>query len=485
MKLTIKKKGIVDCTSDPRDYNMEFRDSVDAAIKIFSEEIEEIDYAQFYVSGDSKFAEYIDSDGELTIHNKQTCLKLLNYFKTNPDELTPKHMDILVHIHVKTWKFFDDGNGCSDYINIFSDRLEVSCQDWFDADMREKFHEHIADLIGNDDYAVAVNDNLVSLHINVTEKCKANCDTCYLYKGLGRELEKEDWPNIPVAEQYAIGGGEPAEYPYIGELIDYLKNERKAYVAVTTNGQKIIKFNEQLPDRIAVSIDGLTQLQHNITHDTDIVTANTIARYYKTEGIEVWINHIVHAENINDIKDFLYRYNSYRINLIFFTGKDSLKPGFDQLQKFVEDIRDKDNITLDSCMVGVLHKLGISFNNAQCEQGLYSKYYRFGTLSPCSHSSRPYPHCTVVEDYLLYYFKTLRPVVFLYNRDGTSGAHEWAFKAGYQGRIRHKIDKPLRKDTIYILADEGKSITEDHYVVSFENKMPYWIRHISLGQNQG
>jgi len=70
----------------------------------------------------------------------------------------------------------------------------------------------------------------------------------------------------------------------------------------------------------------------------------------------------------------------------------------------------------------------------------------------------------------------LRPIVFIYDKDATSGAHEWSFRSGYRGKIKHKIDKPLRKDVIYILTyDEARTLVEKHYLVFFENKMPYWL----------
>ena len=81
-----------------------------------------------------------------------------------------------------------------------------------------------------------------------------------------------------------------------------------------------------------------------------------------------------------------------------------------------------------------------------------------------------------MEEYFIYFFKTLRPIVFIYDKDGTSGAHEWSFKAGFRGKIAHKIDNPLRKDVIYILTNEEEvAIKELHYVVYFKDKMPYWL----------
>lgn len=479
MKLLITKKGIIDCTSDSREHPINtLRDGIECAIKIFDKEITELDYAEFYI-GDSNLKQY--NENLIKISDKKTCLKLLNYFKKNPDQLTKDEHKI--HIHVALWNFFNDGNNCSDYIDVYTNRLEVSCQDWYDEDKRDEFHEYIKELLDND-YSVAINDSLVSLHVTVTEKCLADCKTCYVNKGLQRELIKEDWAKLPEAEQYAIGGGEPAEYPLIVDFVEYLKKERKGYVSITTNGQKIIEF-KTLPDKIAVSIDGLTQEEHEITHSTDLKKAESAIVHYKNKGIKVCINHILHKKNIDNVKKFADKWlRQYEVNFILFTGDDgydgddNLGPTFDQLKNFGNYFylnKDK-KILMDSCMGGILNM--VSMTDLPCVQGLFSKYYRFGTIAPCSHSAKTYPNCKVFGEYMMYFFKTLRPLVFIYEKDGTSGAHEWAFKVGLKGKIIHNVEfgEELKKDTIYILTDEeNATIKKPHYHVYFENKMPTGI----------
>lgn len=480
MKLLITKKGIVDCTSDSREHPINtLRDGIESAIKIFDKEIIELDYTEFYI-GDSNLKQY--NENSIKISDKKTCLKLLNYFKENPEELTKDEHKI--HIHVALWNFFNDGNNCSDYIDVYTDRLEVSCQDWYNDDKRDEFHEYIKELLDND-YSVAINDSLISLHISVTEKCSANCKTCCVNRGLQRELRKEDWSKLPEAEQYAIGGGEPAEYPMIVDFVEYLKKERKGYVSVTTNGQKIIEF-KTLPDKIAVSIDGLTQEEHEITHSTDLKKAESTIAHYRNKGIKVCINHILHKKNIDNVKEFTDRWlKQYEVNFVLFTGDDNLKPTFDQLKNFGNYFylnKDK-KILIDSCMGGILKIENMI--DIPCIQGLFSKYYRFGTIAPCSHSAKTYPNCKIFEEYTVHFFETIRPLVFIYEKDGTSGAHEWAFKAGLKGKIRHNVEfgEELKKDTIYILTrEEEETIRKPHYYVCFENKMPTGI-HKSYYKN--
>lgn len=483
MKIVIRKKGIVDCTSDSRTHIMQtLRDGIEGAIKIVDEEVLEIDYADFHIRDNCKLIEH-KIDDKIEVTDKMVCLKLLNYFRDNPDELLEEN-ECLIHIHVKIWNFFNEGDNCSDYIDVKCQELEVSCQDEYDPDMREEFHENIEELLGSD-YAVVIdNEKLMSLHICVTEKCSAGCDTCYVNRGLGRELEREDWDKLPLASQYAIGGGEPTEYPLITELVDYLKNRRKGYVAITTNGQIIINFN-MLPDKIAISIDGLIKKEHIRTHATDLNTAKSTAEYYKDKGIKVCINHIVHKENIDNVARFakFWTNKGCEVNFILFVGQNGqnnekfgLMPTYEQLDKFKDYFNhtcDK-GIMIDSCMGGLLSLLGSL--RYQCLQGLFSKYYRYGTITPCSHSASPYPRCKVMEEYLIHFFKTLRPIVFIYDKDATSGAHEWAFRSGFRGKIVHNVDNPLRKDIIYILTDdEEKVIKESHYTAYFKDKMPYWL----------
>ena len=477
MKMIITRKGVVDCTSDSRSYDMlSLQEGICNTIKILNEEILELDEGRFYINDNSKLVEY-RKDDRITTTDKNICLKLLNYFKNNPEELS-QHGDQMITVRAKVWKFFNDGDNCSDYIEVCPDKLIVSCQDEYDEEDRLQFHENIEELLG-DDYVMAINDDLISLHINVTEKCEANCNTCYINRGLQRELEKEDWDNLPHAEQYAIGGGEPSEYPLISEFVDFLKEKRKGYVAITTNGQKIINFGQHLPDKIAVSIDGLTQEEHSKTHNTDLKIAEAAVRLYKLKGIKICINCIVHRENIDNIENFakLWTRRGFEVNIILFVGEDSLKPTFEQLERFRAYFRDARNnkILIDSCMAGLLN-LSDSDNRYLCQQGLYSKYYRFGATSPCSHSATHYPNCSTIESYMKHFFRSLRPIIFVYSRDGTSGAHEWAFKMGQRGKTRHVVDDPLRKDVIYILTDhETYGIKEKHYLVFFRDKMPYWL----------
>lgn len=484
MKIVIMKKGIVDCTSDSRTHVMQtLRDGIEGTIKILDNEVRELDYADFYIKDDCKLRKH-KIDDKIEVTDKNNCLKLLAYFIENPGELR-KEGECLIHIHVKIWNFFNDGNNCSDYIDVNDNNLEVSCQDEYDLDMREEFHENIEELLGSDYASIIDNQKLISLHICATEKCSAGCNTCYVNKGLGRELEREDWYKLPIAEQYAIGGGEPSEYPLIAELVNYLKNDRKGYVAVTTNGQKIIDFNT-LPDKMAVSIDGLTKKEHTMTHATDLAVTKSTAEYYKDKGIKVCINHIVHKENIGNAARFAKSWikKGYEVNFILFTGQDNdkieLMPTYEQLNKFKDYFDDTNNkglnaaIMIDSCMGGLLSLLDSS--RYQCVQGLFSKYYRYGTITPCSHSASPYPDCKVMEEYLVHFFKTLRPIVFIYSRDGTSGSHEWAFKAGFRGKIAHNVNGSLRKDVIYILTDdEEKAIKESHYAAYFKDKTLYWL----------
>jgi organic radical activating enzyme len=480
MKIIIMKKGIVDCTSDSRTHEIQtLREGIEGAIKIVDKEVLRIDRAEFYIKDNCKLT-INNIDGKIEIADKKICLKLLNYFKDHPDELLERE-ECSIHIHIELWNFFNDGNNCSDTIDVNHKYLEVSCQDEYDPEMREEFHENIEELLGSD-YAVVIdNDKLMSLHICVTEKCSANCDTCYINRGLEREFEKEYWNKLPPSEQFAIGGGEPAEYPLISEFVDYLKNDRNGYVAITTNGQKRMNFNT-LPDKIAVSIDGLTKNEHEIIHATDLDIAKSAAKYYKDKGIKVCINHVVHKGNIDNAEKFakFWVKKGYEVNFILFTGqnndKSELRPTYEQLYKFKDYFlytSDK-GLLMDSCMGGLLNLLG--YSKYQCCQGLFSKYYRYGSMTPCSHSALPYPGCKVMEEYMIHFFKILRPMIFVYGKDGTSGAHEWAFKAGYKGKIAHNVNGNLRKDTIHVLTDnEEMAIKESHYVVYFRNKMPSWL----------
>ena len=88
MKMIITRKGVVDCTSDSRSYDMlSIQEGICNAIKILDEEILELDEGRFYVKDDCKLVEYRKGD-KITTTDKNICLKLLCYFRDNPDELS-------------------------------------------------------------------------------------------------------------------------------------------------------------------------------------------------------------------------------------------------------------------------------------------------------------------------------------------------------------------------------------------------------------
>jgi len=80
------------------------------------------------------------------------------------------------------------------------------------------------------------------------------------------EADKEKWKDAQQPDHYAISlSGEPTLYPYLPELVKYLKEKKKARtVFIVSNGnnpEMIIKLKEEnaLPDQLYISVDASTK----------------------------------------------------------------------------------------------------------------------------------------------------------------------------------------------------------------------------------
>ena len=453
MKLKIIKLDTIDCTSDPMPLPfVSLKDTINTIkfVLLKTNLVRKISSCDVKIDGKNL---------EIVGDRKEICRFLEWLLYKDFDE-------ICVFIYVNEW-YFGKGGGCSDYI-YFDYRgngdaeFIFSIQDWYG--FLDKFKNRVNKELKKVRHIAVTENGLGHLHLHITDKCNANCKTCY--KSLDNyELKKRDWKKIPKSKAYAIGGGEPLLYKHIDELVGFLK-KRNAFVEITTNGSIRKRFKNK-PDMIAISIDGLEQSEHKITHNTDLNYALGSIDFYKKQGIEVVVNHIVHRRNIEKVDDFInHMIKKYgvKVNLILFKGSDKLKPTYEQLENFGENIKKyADNVLLDSCFSEILNVVkGYHFSN--CVQGTYSKYYFNGKMFPCSHSRKPSPRCSVREDYVRFFFETCRPAVLIYYEDGLSGSHRFAYKYGMKGKIIHKITKPLLKKMIYILTHEqAENIEETHY----------------------
>jgi len=88
------------------------------------------------------------------------------------------------------------------------------------------------------------------------------------------EADKEKWKDAQQPDHYAISlSGEPTLYPYLPELVKYLKEKKKARsIFIVSNGnnpEMILKLKQEnaLPDQFYISVNGPNEELHKkITH---------------------------------------------------------------------------------------------------------------------------------------------------------------------------------------------------------------------------
>lgn len=99
-----------------------------------------------------------------------------------------------------------------------------------------------------------------TLHCMITSRCSMNCPGCY-YRDPGETGEwtrEYAWDIVDSAaalgvQWLAIGGGEPTEVEWLGDMI-YRAQQQGMKVAMTTNGVNLV---EVFPNRVHVSHDSI------------------------------------------------------------------------------------------------------------------------------------------------------------------------------------------------------------------------------------
>lgn len=123
--------------------------------------------------------------------------------------------------------------------------------------------------VRNEKLNALVSDNLY-LSIVATNACQCNCPYCInsmTDKSLHLPLKKAK-ENIKKAveelgvKEVIILGGEPTVYPYLFELIDFLKELKLRKFGITTNGIRLTN-NQFLKDLITTGIDFINISFHN------------------------------------------------------------------------------------------------------------------------------------------------------------------------------------------------------------------------------
>ena len=173
--------------------------------------------------------------------------------------------------------------------------------------------------------------------IEPTTFCQLKCPNCY--RGCDRadhKPEHRDLDDVKAevekfiidrnVQTISIAGGEPLLYPFLDELVDYIKS-KKLKVMIFTNGvllneKRLEELKNLGVDQIVLHIDSY-QNRPGIKREED---ANKLKEAYcnlfrKVKGVSLGFISYISKDNIDDIKKTLdfYKQNNDVVSLIDFT----------------------------------------------------------------------------------------------------------------------------------------------------------------------
>ncbi len=159
-------------------------------------------------------------------------------------------------------------------------------------------------------------------HLQLTNRCTAGCQGCYTGAspaGAPHEYGLEEWKRAldALAEagvfHVALGGGESAVLPWLGELADHAR-ARGIVPNLTTSGleglDRLISIADKL-GQINVSLDGLGDAYARVRGFDGFARADAAIRRLRAVKREIGINVVVTRENFDQL-DAVFAYAAER-----------------------------------------------------------------------------------------------------------------------------------------------------------------------------
>lgn len=154
-------------------------------------------------------------------------------------------------------------------------------------------------------------------HLQLTNRCDAGCKGCYTAAtpNASREWSQESWQKAidTLADMgvfhLALGGGESADLPWLGELVEYAR-DRGLVPNLTTSGLSNLDRVLELAPRfgqINVSIDGLGKDYEAVRGFDGFARADHALREIRKRTDKVGINVVVTRHNFDRL-DSLFAY---------------------------------------------------------------------------------------------------------------------------------------------------------------------------------
>jgi radical SAM protein with 4Fe4S-binding SPASM domain len=159
-------------------------------------------------------------------------------------------------------------------------------------------------------------------HLQLTNKCGAGCVGCYTGaspQGASNEWGLVEWKKAidALADAHvfhlALGGGESAVLPWLGELASYAR-ARGLVPNLTTSGLEGFESLIQITDRfgqINVSLDGLAETYAKVRGFDGFARADQAIQRLRAKKREIGINVVVTRHNFDEL-DRIFEYAKQR-----------------------------------------------------------------------------------------------------------------------------------------------------------------------------
>jgi len=183
-------------------------------------------------------------------------------------------------------------------------------------------------------------------HLQLTNKCTAGCQGCYTGaspEGAPREYGLEDWRRAidALADagvfHVALGGGESAVLPWLGELADHAR-ARGVVPNLTTSGldglDRLLAIADKL-GQINVSLDGLGEAYAKVRGFDGFAQADRAVIALRQRKREIGINVVVTRDSFDQL-DALFAYAAERrlseVEILRFKPSGRGARAYDQLR---------------------------------------------------------------------------------------------------------------------------------------------------------
>jgi MoaA/NifB/PqqE/SkfB family radical SAM enzyme len=165
----------------------------------------------------------------------------------------------------------------------------------------------------------------------VTPKCNINCITCYANGTLSGKSELKHKDKIELlkyfrkigAKKLTLLGGEPTQYPLLGEIIYNAKKEGYNFLRINTNGlfdkKLLLDENFSKLDVICFSIDShIPQMNDFIRKNGNLVKTIENLKHAKKYNYEIRINSTITSLNIDHTEEIIKLAENEGAEVIYF-----------------------------------------------------------------------------------------------------------------------------------------------------------------------